>query len=325
MYNICTFHGSIIHGDTSTGVFRPYVPVELRHQIFQHVHGLAHPGSRATRRLISARYVWSHLARDVTAWCQQCVACQRAKIHRHVRRPPHNIPVPAARFTHIHVDLVGPLPPSADHTYLFTIIDRTTRWPEAIPLSSTSAADCAAALVHHWVARFGVPSHITSDRGPQFTSQLWTYLCEQLNIVHHPDARRTAPMWSTAYPPHASLPMSFQATCRHFRSPTSPTTLVKPPQPAARQITSCSLSTSGLETGGGPCGVSINTIMKVVFVCSSPDIVNVLYSLYIDVLYQNILSATIAVDFLLAFLHYDDKKSPKFFLGINNSQNMLFL
>ena len=84
-----TFHGSIIHGDTSTGVFRPYVPVELRPQIFQHVHGLAHPGSRATRRLISARYVWSHLARDVTAWCQQCVACQRAKIHRHVRRPPH--------------------------------------------------------------------------------------------------------------------------------------------------------------------------------------------------------------------------------------------
>ncbi len=31
--------------------------------------------------------------------------------------------------THIHVDLVSPLPPSRGHTYLFTIIDRTLRWP----------------------------------------------------------------------------------------------------------------------------------------------------------------------------------------------------
>ncbi len=100
--------------------------------------------------------------------------------------PPHTTPAPAARFTHINVDLVGPLPPSAGHTYLFTIINRTAHWSEAIPLSSTSTADCAAALMHHWVARFSVPSHIISDRGPQFTSQLWTYLCEQLNIVHHP-------------------------------------------------------------------------------------------------------------------------------------------
>ncbi len=31
--------------------------------------------------------------------------------------------------------------------YLFTVIDRTTRWPEAVLLASINAGDCAAALL----------------------------------------------------------------------------------------------------------------------------------------------------------------------------------
>jgi transposase InsO family protein len=95
-----------------------------------------------------------------------------------------HIPVPVRRFAHLHVDLVGPLPCSSGFSYLFTVVDRTTRWPEAIPLTSTTAADCAAALLHGWIQRFGVPDIITSDRGPQFTSSLWASLCRLLSIKH---------------------------------------------------------------------------------------------------------------------------------------------
>jgi hypothetical protein len=80
--------------------------------------------------------------------------------------------------------LVGPLPRSSGFSYLFTVIDRTTRWPEAIPLTSVTAADCAAALLQGWIQRFGVPDTITSDRGPQFTSSLWAALCSLLSIKH---------------------------------------------------------------------------------------------------------------------------------------------
>jgi hypothetical protein len=88
------------------------------------------------------------------------------------------------RFEHVHVDLVGPLPQSSGFSYLFTIVDRTTCWPEAIPLSSIAAADCAAALFSGWIQRFSVPSVITSDRGAQFTSSLWSALCSILAISH---------------------------------------------------------------------------------------------------------------------------------------------
>jgi transposase InsO family protein len=165
-------------GDSSTGTFRPLVPRDLRRQVFEHLHGAAHPGRRATRRLISSRYVWKGLSTDVTAWAKACLGC-------HVQVPPQHIPVPSRRFSHIHVDLVGPLPASKGFTYLFTIIDRTSRWPEAIPIDATTTVDCANALFQGWVSRFGVPAVITSDRGAQFTSSLWAALCSLLNIQHN--------------------------------------------------------------------------------------------------------------------------------------------
>ena len=91
-------------------------------------------------------------------------------------------------------DRVGPLPPSQGFTHLFTIVDRFTRWPEAIPLTSTDTKSCARALLSHWIARFGLPQHITSDRGPQFTSQLWSSVSElygskvQQTTAYHPQA-----------------------------------------------------------------------------------------------------------------------------------------
>jgi hypothetical protein len=57
-----------LFGDSSTGTFRLLVPRDLRRQVFEHLHGAAHPGRRATRRLISSRYVWKGLSSDVTAW-----------------------------------------------------------------------------------------------------------------------------------------------------------------------------------------------------------------------------------------------------------------
>ena len=97
---------------------------------------------------------------------------------------PQHIPVPSRRFSHVQMDRVGPLPASEGFTHLFTVIDRTTRWAESIPLQSTSVAACARALFHGWIARFGMPAAMTSDRGAQFTSSLWTALCSNLGIQH---------------------------------------------------------------------------------------------------------------------------------------------
>ena len=160
--------------DTSLGTPRPILPTTWTQSVFDKIHGLSHVGVRPIQKAISQRFVWHGMKRDIRRWCKECPDCQASKIHRHTRAPLTERPLPTDRFSKLHVDLVGPLPESQGMSYLFTIIDRFTRWPEAIPLPNAQASTCATALLHHWIARFGVPVDITSDRGSQFTSSLWT-------------------------------------------------------------------------------------------------------------------------------------------------------
>lgn len=170
----------LLYCDISTGQARPFVPIALRRVVHGSLHNLSHPGVRATRALISARFVWPKMNRDITAWTSSCIACQRSKIQRHISAPMGSFPVPAKRFEHVHIDIVGRLPHSDGYEYLLTCIDRFSRWPEAIPIRNIEAATVAKAFIGGWVARYGVPLTVTTDRGTQFESQLFTHLTQLL-------------------------------------------------------------------------------------------------------------------------------------------------
>jgi len=62
-------------------------------------------------------------------------------------------------------------------------------------MADATATSCARALMSHHIAQFGVPTDISSDRGPQFTSNPWTALWKLLGAQLH----RT-----TAYHPQAN-------------------------------------------------------------------------------------------------------------------------
>jgi hypothetical protein len=117
-------------------------------------HNIALTGRLASCCIISSRFVWRGLSSNVTAWACGCLACQRGKFHRHTHLVPQPIPIPQRRFSHLHVDLVGPLQYSSNFTYIFTIIDRTSKWMEAIPLSEMGAAACPKALTFTWISHF---------------------------------------------------------------------------------------------------------------------------------------------------------------------------
>ncbi len=182
--------------DVSNGRMRPIVPVTQRRRVFEAIHGIAHPGARASRRLIAARYTWRGLAADVGKWCRDCTDCERAKVTKQPSAPLAPFPAPARRFAHVHLDLVGPLPASAKgFTHVLTIIDRSTRYLEAVPLKTTSAETCLEAFTSNWLARFGVPATMTTDRGVQFASHTWKTFCVKLGIDH---------VQTTAYHPQAN-------------------------------------------------------------------------------------------------------------------------
>ena len=188
--------GAELWCDSSTAVLRPLVPLAHRKTVFEAVHGLAHPGIRASRRMVTSRFVWPGCSSDVAEWCRDCVGCARGKVTQQERTAVEPIALPTQMFAHVHVDLVGPLPVSAEgHTHLMTVVDRCSRWPEVIPMRSTTAEACADAFALNWAARYGVPHTVTTDRGAQFTSAVWKCLCRTLGTQH---------ILTTAYHPQSN-------------------------------------------------------------------------------------------------------------------------
>ena len=92
--------------------------------------------------------------------------------YKHNRLPLYSYKSPNERFSHIHVDIVRPLPVSIDYSYLLTIICRFTRHAELVLLRDVTAIECANAFLLHWVGRFQCPTQVTTDRGLQFTFYL---------------------------------------------------------------------------------------------------------------------------------------------------------
>ena len=108
--------------------------------------------------------------------------CQQSKFSTYVHSTVPAIPLSTRRFSHIHINIVGPLPSSQGFSYLLTMINRTNHWPEVAPLASISAESCVHACLSTWVSRFSVPAVLTSDRGAQFTFSIWSGVCLSLGI-----------------------------------------------------------------------------------------------------------------------------------------------
>lgn len=62
-----------LYADASTGTIRPYIPHQHRYRLFGKFHNLSHPGIRASQHLLTTRFVWTGINKDVRQWTRHCV------------------------------------------------------------------------------------------------------------------------------------------------------------------------------------------------------------------------------------------------------------
>ena len=179
-----SLHDGIYYNDIN-GVRRIYLPQSMRDELFHKFHSHAHPGINSAIRYFTRLYVYPDMRRHITQLTRLCPICPKVKIHKHNVARIGTYGESSGRFKNLHADLYGPFPDNHGFKYLFTCIDRYTRYPVAVPLADTKTDTVLDAFLLHVVAHFGAPDTLVTDRGAQFTSEKWSDLMDSLHVKHY--------------------------------------------------------------------------------------------------------------------------------------------
>ena len=107
--------------------------------------------------------------------------------------------MPSRPRSHIALDFVSGFTPSLGNTVIITVVDWFSKAVHLIALPKLpSSVETADFLTQHVFRLHGLPSDIVSDRGPQFTSQVWRAFCKgigatvSLSSGYHPQTNGQA-------------------------------------------------------------------------------------------------------------------------------------
>lgn len=156
---------------------RLVIPKVLRQSVLHVLHN-GHPGITGMRAVSRCHVWWPRIDKDIEHHVQLCRTCQSVR-PKDPETPLFSWSVPSVPWTRLHVDYCGPF----QGKYWFLVVDATSKWLEVFPTEKITTSKTIRFL-RELFARFGLPSSIVSDNGPQFTSGEYKRFLEKHGIKH---------------------------------------------------------------------------------------------------------------------------------------------
>ena len=148
-----------------------------------------HLGVKKTEVRILPNFFWPGLRQDIIRFCHSCDGCQRTVKKGNVKKVSlGSMPLNDMPFKRVAVDIIGLIAPlsQAGHRYILILVDKATRYPEAVPLKKITTEAVAEALLDIY-SSVGIPEEVLTDQGTQFMSECMQELSSLLRVspVHH--------------------------------------------------------------------------------------------------------------------------------------------
>jgi hypothetical protein len=123
------------------------------------------------------------MAKDVRSFTDSCDGCGANKQWRERRRGfLKPLPIPDRLWSEISIDFIEKLPESEGCQNMIVVTDRLGKGIVADGLPDLEVETVAKWFIRRYYPHHFLPFAIVSDRGSQFTSALWTRICQMLRI-----------------------------------------------------------------------------------------------------------------------------------------------
>ena len=146
-----------------------------------------HLGFQKTLKKVQQRFFWPQMYSYIEKYTKKCDSCAKVKTPPTLRRAPHAVFTCATKpMEAVQIDFVGAITPKANDgsSVILVVTDLFTRYAEAYCLPDQTAPLVARTLVTQFFCRYGTPTKIHSDQGPNFKSNLIKEIMKLYNVHH---------------------------------------------------------------------------------------------------------------------------------------------